>query len=526
MLMRMPSSREAATSPPLTAAVEERIFDERNLARLMLIPPSLPTGEQRQSWERANLTLDSGFTSFSVKCTAQADGEVPYGFDNDVMIALLQLYIGAGCPEDGRVETTLHELLKTCRLQDGSRSRELLIASLSRLQGARYEVGESWVFQAMPQSSTLSALRRARKLNLINSFEAVELLPEVGEMGEMPRHPNGKFTARAILRIHLGDLLIESLRSGYTVMLDSHRYYRLRSNVARLMYRALMAFRLEHEYLHGFGMPLVCQLSSTEWMVLLSIQSTRNLARDLKAAHDQLLQQGVFSELTLIRRGRETHYQYHLASAPDLTPEDQSRREHLYAALRASQIPAQNAVEFITLYGEKMVAQALVTLAPLLLGGQVQRPGGMMRDLLRFPEKYAQRTPPDAEQQAEALLEGRRTLQDLAALPEHQLLPSVSPTLTKTLQPGTSPASVLPSSSATDAHPNEVEPEPENPDSVLRTLTFLLTTYKFTENHAQRLKRLFEAGKITLNVVSSYGTASETERDAWLTGLETDKNHD
>ncbi|MGK3946465.1 replication initiator protein A, partial [Streptomyces caeruleatus] len=79
----------------------------------------------------------------------------PRGTDNDLLVTLINMYIEAGCPENGTIVTTAYELLKNSRAGFGVANYANLDAALKRLHTANFELSNAW-FEA-PKRSVMKA---------------------------------------------------------------------------------------------------------------------------------------------------------------------------------------------------------------------------------------------------------------------------------------------------------------------------------------------------------------------------------
>ncbi|TSA81451.1 hypothetical protein FNU79_15080 [Deinococcus detaillensis] len=80
-----------------------------------------------------------------MQCVASAEyGGVPHGLDGDVVMALTDLYIEQGAPEDGKIRTSAYALLGRAGLGDGGHYYAVLRRSLHRRRFAGYSASECW----------------------------------------------------------------------------------------------------------------------------------------------------------------------------------------------------------------------------------------------------------------------------------------------------------------------------------------------------------------------------------------------
>ena len=92
--------------------------DELNVARLSLISAQSRVPADYTNWTR---TYQAGGKTVTVTCTAITGQVVPHGLDNDVMVAIINLYLEDGCPEDGTVRVSMHRLQRAANLNVSAR---------------------------------------------------------------------------------------------------------------------------------------------------------------------------------------------------------------------------------------------------------------------------------------------------------------------------------------------------------------------------------------------------------------------
>jgi plasmid replication initiation protein len=111
--------------------------DELNVARLSLISAQSRVPIDSTNWTR---TYQAGGKTVTVTCTAITGQVVPHGLDNDVMVAIINLCLEDGCPEDGTVRVSMHRLLQAAGLNVGAHYYREVRACLRRLQSTSDQI--------------------------------------------------------------------------------------------------------------------------------------------------------------------------------------------------------------------------------------------------------------------------------------------------------------------------------------------------------------------------------------------------
>lgn len=146
-----PPPRKAAVTPvkmskdvPLPLRLSDdnhNGHDEINVARLSLISAQSRVPASYTGWTR---TYQSGDRTVTVTCTALTGHVVPHGLDNDVMVAIINLYLEDGCPEDGTVRVSMHRLLLAAGLHASAHYYREVRQCLRRLQSTSYQITQGW----------------------------------------------------------------------------------------------------------------------------------------------------------------------------------------------------------------------------------------------------------------------------------------------------------------------------------------------------------------------------------------------
>lgn len=401
------ASRTATHAPPTPDAVmpthlgDERHngHDELNVARLSLISAQSRVPAGYTGWTR---TYQTGERTVTVTCTALTGHVVPHGLDNDVMVAIINLYLEDGCPEDGTVRVSLHRLLLAAGLHASAHYYREVRQSLRRLQSTSYQITQGWWSQG-----------RQRHLDATFNY-----------LWKVTATRDEEYDAGSVLEIRLPDEIALSIRDGYVKPLDLTLYRELSSPPVRAVYRVLEALRWDS----GSAQDRVT-LNLLEWGERLSIYSTEpdKIRRVLQPAHDELRERGILLDVEVTGRGKSQELTYVFAPVERLPDE-----ELLRALTKRGMYPAV-AGKYLTEHPDP---------APVHLAlrrfdaypGRKQNAGALLRDMLVHPERYAKVVPFPPEVEPRAALPATavadevtdevesRQLQEFQALsPERQL---------------------------------------------------------------------------------------------------------
>lgn len=206
------ASRKATPAPPTADAVmpthlgDERRngHDELNVARLSLISAQSRVPAGYTGWTR---TYQTGERTVTVTCTALTGHVVPHGLDNDVMVAIINLYLEDGCPEDGTVRVSLHRLLLAAGLHASAHYYREVRQSLRRLQSTSYQITQGWWSQG-----------RQRHLDATFNY-----------LWKVTATRDEEYDAGSVLEVRLPDEIALSIRDGYVKPLDLTLYRELSS---------------------------------------------------------------------------------------------------------------------------------------------------------------------------------------------------------------------------------------------------------------------------------------------------------
>lgn len=226
---------------------------------------------------------------------------LPGTFDQDVYVGLLHWWSDAGRPDDGAISFTLHAFLRMLGRTPDGRTYEQLRGALTRLERTTLEstgayaedVGETTRFAVLA-----SVVIERRRVLEEEQQEQLALFPELAavEPGDA--------------RVVLGPALRANVAAGRTSTISWARYQRLRSPVARRLYRLLTALWAEAPRDARWRAPL------ERWAEQLPLTQRypSHLQRVLAPAHEMLVKAGLVSSAACVQSGRTWWVEY---GAPD-----------------------------------------------------------------------------------------------------------------------------------------------------------------------------------------------------------------
>lgn len=266
--------------------------DELNLASLNLISAQDDVGDQTR-WDE-DYALRGRIVR--VECRAGDGLVIPHGLDNDINLALLDLYVEQGMPESGVIIIGAGDLLRRAGLARNGQNYTRLDESIDRLYHTNYTIRSGW--RDHPHSRWVNADFRLIASRIYTS-----------------RAAKGSFDERTLLRIELSSLIVDSMRSQYTKPLDFAFMQSLSRPRTRVVFRTLDALRYDAErpdtVVDSFEVNLM------DWARHLRYTTDRPdlIRRALKPVHDELVRRGYLREVTFTGRGARQQLRYVYAPA-------------------------------------------------------------------------------------------------------------------------------------------------------------------------------------------------------------------
>ncbi|PTA66939.1 replication initiator protein A [Deinococcus arcticus] len=337
--------------------------DELNVARLSLISAQSRVPASYTSWTR---TYQSGDRTVTVTCTALTGHVVPHGLDNDVMVAIINLYLEDGCPEDGTVRVSMHRLLLAAGLHGSAHYYREVRQCLRRLQSTSYQITQGWWSQG-----------RQRHMDATFNY-----------LWKVTATREDEYDASSVLEIRLPDEVARSIREGYVKPLDLTLYRELSSPPVRAVYRVLDALRWDS----GSAQDRVT-LNLLEWGERLSIYSTEpdKIRRVLQPAHDELRERGILLDVEVNGRGKAQELTYVFA------PTDRLPDPDLLKALTQRGMYPAVAGKYLSEHPDPVPIHLALRRFDAY-PGKKQNAGALLRDMLIHPERYAEVVPVQADE--------------------------------------------------------------------------------------------------------------------------------
>lgn len=286
-----------------------RGHDEKNVASLIFVPTQERLPEDMLRLER--IVFRPSGQPARIVCVGVADIGLARGSDNDLLVALINTYIEAGCPADGVITTTAYALLKLAGLDTGGQHYQALGQGLERMLHTTYHVTDGWFDVREKRYTTVS-------FRIIDNLSRTHGEPEKGRI---------RLDRRSTLRIRLNEEITKSINAGYIKPLNLTVYQHLPSVGSRALYRLLDVY-LDEAAQRGDSKPyrvVVPMMALAESCGLLG-RRTDHVRKSLESMHAPLLGIGYLQEVGFIGRGSKTtvHYTYGEASSP-INPEHVAR---------------------------------------------------------------------------------------------------------------------------------------------------------------------------------------------------------
>lgn len=333
--------------------------DERNLARLGII--------SIQTWVDSSITkVTAEFNIegrlYRVECHA-TNGR-PHGIDTDVILAIQTLYVRSGCPEHGWIHTTTYELRDLAGLPDNGKSHARLRDSLKRLATCTFFVSEGSYDQVGRKRWDTDTMRYIERVRFRETDDTTDL-PGLDET--------------STISLRLGEQLADSIREGYTQVLDGKLLLQLEQPPARALYRLLEAHRKQPD---GSRL-LKLTVNLEDWRQACGISSDRPeiIRRGLAPAHEELIAVKYLQQVDVEGRGKKQTFTYHFQTegAPDPA---------LIELLISEGFSRGAAADVVRVHEPRIEEGVTFARARRAAGYQIKNKPGFIADYLRNPEKY------------------------------------------------------------------------------------------------------------------------------------------
>ena len=232
---------------------------------------------------------------------------LPGTFDQDVYVGLWHWWAEAGRPEDGAISFTLHAFLRALGRTPDGRTYEQLRGALTRLErttlesaGAAYgDGGEEAAGEVARFAVLASVVIERRRVVEEEQQEQLALFPELAA------------TEPGDARVVLGPAVRANVAAGRTSTISWARYQRLRSPVARRLYRLLTALWSEERAAAQVeGTRVRVPLERWAEQLPLTQRYPSHLQRVLAPAHEMLVKTGVVRAASCVQEGRTWWVEY------------------------------------------------------------------------------------------------------------------------------------------------------------------------------------------------------------------------
>ena len=235
---------------------------------------------------------------------------LPGTFDQDVYVGLLHRWAEAGRPADGAISFTLHAFLRSLGRTPDGRTYEQLRGALTRLERTLLEstgaYGED-VGGGATRFTVLASVVIERRRIVEAPQEQLALFPELAA------------TEPGDARVVLHSALCANMAAGRVSTISWARYQRLRSPVARRLYRLLTALWAESSNRGGDRVGEALPAADGRWRVPLERWAEQlpltqrypsHLQRVLAPAHTMLIKAGIVAAAACVQDGRSWWAEY------------------------------------------------------------------------------------------------------------------------------------------------------------------------------------------------------------------------
>ncbi|MBZ9714956.1 replication initiator protein A [Deinococcus multiflagellatus] len=304
------------------------------------------------------------------------------GSDNDILVALINAFIDAGCPEDGVITTTAYGLLKLAGMRTSGQYYQSLSQGLERMLNTTFYITDGWFDSHKKRYTTVS-------FRLIDNLSRTHEAPS-GEQIILDR--------RSIIKIRLNDEITRSIRAGYIKSFDLDFYGSLKTVGSRNLYRYLDA-RLDRD---GQSRTRLRQWSID--MVLLGHdcglvgKRTDHLRKSIEAMCAPLLAKSYLKKVEFVGRGAKTRVHFYYGSRESYQKVESDKppvNPELVKLLEGYGVHPNRAKWFVAVLGEDVRIAVALLEEKLKKGEKFDNTGGYLarlldQDLIRFEKEKAE----------------------------------------------------------------------------------------------------------------------------------------
>ncbi|SMB84147.1 replication initiator protein A [Deinococcus hopiensis] len=278
-----------------------RGHDERNVAALNFIPVQERLPEDLLRLER--MVIRTNGQPAKIVCTGVPGIGMARGSDNDLLVALINVYIDAGCPADGIITTSAYALLKLSGQGTSGKHYQALSQCLARVFNTTYHITDGWFDFHAKRYTTVS-------------FRIIDSLTRTH------REETGAditLDSRSVLRIRLSEEITKSIRNGYIKPLNLTDYQSLPTVGSRTLYRLLDMY-LDEAATRGDPKPYRMAVSLMTHAQNCGVLNRRpdHVRRALDSMHEPLIKMGYLATVNYVGKGLKTtvHYTYGETTSP------------------------------------------------------------------------------------------------------------------------------------------------------------------------------------------------------------------
>ncbi|GGM53386.1 hypothetical protein GCM10008956_31720 [Deinococcus arenae] len=331
---------------------EKVLREDLNVGQLGLISIQRKIASDYSSWK---ISFERAGMLSEIECNGAQKYGVPHGIDNDSYLALQDLYLEQGCPEDGLISFTMYRLLQMCGLEDSGANRKMMRQSLERLSATQYWISGAWRSHEDDDWVTVG-FRLIEKLVFTRARKDVD--------------------GAKLIAVTLPRELTRNIRNGYFKPVSTTLLRQL-GQPARAAYRVLDALR--HDPVRHEARTASLQISLMDLAQRCGIASDKpdKIRRTLEPIHEDLLGTGYLKDVSITGRGKQQVVHYTFGR---LTPEPDAELVALLVGMRVPVATAKKvALDFPELVRDG-VAQAQAILAR---GYQPKNDVGFVLDVVR-----------------------------------------------------------------------------------------------------------------------------------------------
>ena len=283
---------EAVVTRPVTKTADQDVVlrEDLNVAHLGLISIQRKIAPDYTSWKVA---FERAGVASEVECNGTQKYGIPHGTDNDAYLALQELYIEQGCPEDGIFAFTMYRLLQMCGLDDSGANRRMMRESLERLSATQYWISGAWRSHEDDDWVTVG-------------FRLIEKLV-------LTRHRRDVDGVKAIA-VTLPRELIRNIRNGYFKPVSTTLLRQL-GQPARATYRVLDALRHDTVQFQAKTVSLQIPLMDLAQRCGIATDRPDKIRRTLDPIHVDLLRSGYLQDVQITGRGKRQVVLYQFGQA-------------------------------------------------------------------------------------------------------------------------------------------------------------------------------------------------------------------